>query len=934
MKKTIFFYCLSFTSFLFAQIPDIEVKDIKNHSVTIQEVIFETQIFGNLAETRATYTFYNSSSVDLEGTLTFPLPDGASVIGYSLDINGKLREAVPVAREKAKEVFENIARKNIDPGIIEKLIGNNFRTRIYPIPANGKRTIQIVFNQELKTFANENQFVLSFANGTNFKNFYLKTSVNNKGKAPTIIENPSGNFSFENKDNLWVAEINKTNFSPNQNLKISIPNTQISNVILQPNEDGKYYFASHVTNDFPFTNKEKSSKVGIIWDNSFSGSKRNIEAELQFLSMFFKDNPNVNIQFYLLNISFENLGEFNISNGDWSSLREKIINLKYDGATDFDALKEIENVDEYLLFSDGMSNFGDLSITFKKPLNSITSATISDFNLLKLLAHQSGGNFINLNEVDLLQAFKIYKKQPLKFLGFKEKSIVEEIYPAIGSVVDSHIMLYGIVKENTGKLTAIFEGNKKQKTEFTIDLNTSIEIPSWDISKNWAQRKINELETSPARNRNEIRQLSQKFGIVSKNTSLIVLENIEDYVLYKIVPPEELLSQYNELVAQKKKTILGQRRELLSKAFNKSKELQVWWNMEFQTQEEKKIPKLTNQSIKNSQEVLSESIVVNNGNLKEEANRPTQSGGKINLIDVESNEEYTVDFKNLESDDVIYQKYLELRPKYQYYPSFYFDVSKLLFKKNKLLSLKVLSTLAELDIENEELYKTIYYLLKQRGFYEKELWITQKILEWRPFDIQSHRDYAQSLLDIKKPQEALEVYKSLLYYEFSEETSIRDEGIEEILIMEINNILSLNKNIDASSIDNRLKANLPVDIRVVINWNKDHTDIDLHIVDPNNEECFYQKQQTSSGGRLSNDFTDGFGPEQFLLKKAAKGKYKIKTNYFGDRQMKLSGPTTIMAEVFLYYSDGRQERKIAVFQIQKSVKIDKDGMILIGEFQF
>ncbi|MGA9639253.1 VIT domain-containing protein, partial [Flavobacterium sp.] len=435
MRKIILFYCLLLTSFAFAQIPNIEVKDMKNHPVIIQEVFFETQIFGNLAETKATYVFKNNGSRDLEGTLTFPLPDGVFVSGYALDINGQLREAVPVPKEKAKEVFESIARKNVDPGILEKVMGNNFRTRIYPMPANGKRTIQIIFKQELKVLTNESQFELSFANGTKFKDFHLKTIVNNKGKTPAIIENPDGSFVFENKDSQWMAEIHKTDFTPNTNLKISIPNTPISNVILQRKEDVKYYFAANVVTNFPFNNKPNSSKVGIIWDNSLSGSKRNVEADLQFLALFFKDNPNVNIQFCLLNITFENTTEFNISNGDWSALREKIITLKYDGATDFNALKELDSVDEYLLFSDGMSNFGDLSLSFKKPLSSITSSPTSDFNLLKFMAYGSGGNFINLNEVNSVQGFKIYKKQPLKFLGFKEKLIVEEVYPPIGSVV-------------------------------------------------------------------------------------------------------------------------------------------------------------------------------------------------------------------------------------------------------------------------------------------------------------------------------------------------------------------------------------------------------------------------------------------------------------------------------------------------------------------
>ncbi|WP_435524994.1 VIT domain-containing protein, partial [Chryseobacterium indoltheticum] len=101
----------------------MEVENQKKHPVILQEAKIDTKILGNLATTTATYTFYNPSSRILEGKLTFPLPEGISVSGYALDINGKLRNAVPVPKEKAKEVFESIERRNVDPGIIEKVEG-------------------------------------------------------------------------------------------------------------------------------------------------------------------------------------------------------------------------------------------------------------------------------------------------------------------------------------------------------------------------------------------------------------------------------------------------------------------------------------------------------------------------------------------------------------------------------------------------------------------------------------------------------------------------------------------------------------------------------------------------------------------------------------------------------------------------------------------
>jgi Ca-activated chloride channel homolog len=939
MNKIFTICALMIVSAVFSQIPTLDFENHKKHPVVLQEAKIETQILGNLATTTAIYTFYNPTNRILEGKLTIPLPEGVSISGYALDINGNLRDAVPVPKERAKEVFESIEKRNIDPGIIEKVDGNNFRTRIYPIPVKGRRTIKITYHQELKNSSSDYQYYLSFANSTSIPKFNLKVLINEGLAIPKITENPDGSFAFQKQGNQWVAEISKENFKPSESLKITIPKVnQSSNILLQKASDDKFYFAASISMDFPVKEKPKSQKIAIIWDNSFSGSKRNHEKELDFLNAYFTSNNDVSVSFVLLNNVLEKTEEFSVSKGNWSALKDRIINLKYDGGTDFGALKEIPKIEEYLLFSDGISNFGDLTLKFKKPLNSIVSTPTSDFNLLKLLAAQSGGNFINLNELDTQSALKTYSRLPVTFLGFKENANIQELLPNVGTAVNDPVNIFGISSPNLGKLTAVFsQGNKKY--EVPVDFNTAVEVDKWPIAQFWAQRKINDLELNSTQNREEIKILSEQFGVVSKNTSLIVLDDVNDYVRYGITPPQELLSEYNKIVSRNKKEILEKRKNLLSKSFDITRELITWWNTEFKPAEKKQYPSISNQSVRESESKNQlQETVVGYSSSKSEDNAiaaPTKSKGKITLVEVESNEEYMTDFQNLQSAELIYQKYLENRPKYEKQVTYYFDISKLLFKKgDKLLSLKVLSILAELDLENEELYKTIYYLLKQRGYYEKELWITQKILKWRPFDSQSHRDYALALIDNKKPQEALNVFKSMLYQEYTDEISVRDNGIEEILIMEINNILNQNKNVDASKIDDRLKANLPIDIRVVINWNKDNTDIDLWVTDPRGEDCSYSHKSTEIGGRLSNDFTQGFGPEQFLLKKALKGKYKIKTNFFGERQNILSGPTTVMAEVYLYYSDGRQERKIAVFQSQKENKLEKDSKILIGEFEF
>jgi uncharacterized protein YfaP (DUF2135 family) len=74
------------------------------------------------------------------------------------------------------------------------------------------------------------------------------------------------------------------------------------------------------------------------------------------------------------------------------------------------------------------------------------------------------------------------------------------------------------------------------------------------------------------------------------------------------------------------------------------------------------------------------------------------------------------------------------------------------------------------------------------------------------------------------------------------------------------------------------------DVLISMMWNTDQTDVDLHIVEPNGEECSYENRRTRSGGNITSDITTGFGPEMYVNAEAPRGKYEIKVKYFANRQ--------------------------------------------------
>ncbi|WP_293313610.1 VIT domain-containing protein [Pedobacter sp. UBA5917] len=1016
------------TFFVKAQMPVLKVQQAetaeRKEAVKLKKLNIDVQITGNIATTVMTMTFHNSSNRILEGELTFPMPEGVSISRYALDINGKMREAVPVEKAKATEVFESIERRRVDPGLLEKVEGNNFRTRIYPLPANGNRTIIVGYEEEL-SFNNNNalKYHLPLDYNQPVENFSLKTTVFESIIKPELGERPDGSFDLKANGNTYIGEINKSNYQPKNGLTINLPKrNNLPEVKLQKASSG-YYFLVNVFPKIQSRERQWANHIGLIWDVSLSGLQRNTDKEIELLDLIIKQKQNLTIQLGLVNNGFKNAGTFVISNGNWTVLKDKLKNLVYDGGTNFSAInpKAIQ-ADEYILFTDGLSTFGKNTVSLNKPVHCINTALKADYSTLKYITLKTGGQFVNLNAISVNDAFKQLNQQNLQFLGIKNGNDIRQTYPSMKVNVNGDFSLAGIMNGFNTEFVLQFGFGTTVVAEQAVRLNgTEHTFSSIDVSRVWAQKKIAEMDIQYEENKDDISVLSKQFGIVTRNTSLIVLENLDDYLRYDIVPPVELQQAYNAVLKQRRVDLLEQKKDLINAAVAMTKDLKTWWNTDFYYKEPAKkkesypdpgqrdvkgdptadvaIPGPVGQTSrmeiaasqararsqaksvsemrmpppvvkKDEEKSLQEVVVVGYGTQNKRAvtgaistvsdhynsgapgavsgylegrvagvtvakgsavrTSSPQAQPAIIIPEFKSDKDYMQNLKG--KPDSAYRSYLKMRSKYISTPMFYFDVANWFYQqKDSVRALTILSNIADLDLENADLYKTLAYKLKQTGNYKDELFITQKVLQWRPMDAQSYRDYALALADNGQYQAAIDNLYKVLTQSYNAQIADRDQGIEEIVISEMNNLLTKHGNsISTKGIDKRLIQPLPVDVRVVLNWNKNDADIDLWLTDPTGEKGFYGNSRTKIGGRISNDFTSGYGPEQFMIKKAIKGKYKIEVNYYGDRQINISGPTTVTAEIYTRYATGKQQRKIIVMPLAAG----SGGGNFVGEFSF
>jgi Ca-activated chloride channel homolog len=112
-----------------------------------------TQIKDQYATTSIDEEFYNPNARPLEGTFLFPLPKGAHLSKFSMEIGGKPVEAELLDSEKARRLYEEIVRKAKDPALLEYAGRDLLKARIFPIEPNSRKRVTVAYAELLKSDA-------------------------------------------------------------------------------------------------------------------------------------------------------------------------------------------------------------------------------------------------------------------------------------------------------------------------------------------------------------------------------------------------------------------------------------------------------------------------------------------------------------------------------------------------------------------------------------------------------------------------------------------------------------------------------------------------------------------------------------------------------------------------------------------------------------
>jgi hypothetical protein len=923
-------------------------SDANKREMSVSALAIAVQVRGEIAETTITATFKNPTSELLEGQYALNMTHGAVVTGYALDIGGALIDGVLETKYKAAEAYQRRVSQRIDPGLAEVDYSDRFETRIYPIPQHGTRTIRL---RMVSAFDPAEGYVLPLSLPGKVDSFSL--SITGDVGAVSLPEGLSGANA--------AAKIERENVTLKGALKLS-PVKRESAVLVSEHPGAERFF--DLVAPAPKPRATQNLPLHIFWDRSVSRSDDALKAEAQLAQDLAASRGLRRVKLTLFDSGAVETKEIGADR-----LAAELGQVRYRGGTSYASLgpSVVEPGSDCLMFSDGRVSIDDRR-DFALPCRvfTVSSGPETDRAWLSEVAGRSGAVSIDLGAMKPTEALAQLQRPEAGILsvtdrGGKRIDTVRLAAEAgalhiVGPMPDDGPLLVWIIGEAGPRrfnapsgITPIFAGPGALWARYRLDVVASDRPPE------------------------ELAAMARRYNVATPQASFVVLESPNDYVQSDIEPPstypKALRQQYVALRRQADEAEVAERKSRFETVLASWDNQKEWWGTTFKGVRSKDALKQAEDERDRPRPELrpnapaptaappppppaegalrdlarADAVVVTGAQRERSANsagagdsrvafdgsadkaeeagaseQPAGRAGKIEIAEWAPDRPY---LKRLDKAGKDWEAALDKEIKDNgALPLFWFDIAEWHWRAGrKEEARRAVEAALDLPTRDNQTLAIVAARLLRYGSPDRAIWLLERLAEREADRPQPSRTLALALIERSKTAKTRELARAdleravaLLAKAATELFDINATGVETVTLMEANAALTRLEAMGGSStaLDKRLVAKVDADVRVVMEWNTPRTDLDLWVTEPRGEKVGYSSPTSSWGGKLSGDVTNGYGPEEYLIRRAQKGVYEIRANTFASDRSNPNGPSSLTVRVIRNFGRPNQSEEL------------------------
>ncbi len=948
---------------LTANINGVNDASARSSALKISALDMAITLRGSIAETVITATFSNPTNQTLEGNFTLDMPAGSIVTGYALDIDGAMVDGVLVPPHQAQVAYEQRVTRRIDPGIVEVTRGSQFSTRVFPIFPGSGRTVRLKYVTPLDPSTG---YRLPLTTPGKIGRFALSITGSGAAGGPAIsvpaalkpVPSDGGKTqTYSAKDIALSGEIS-----------LALGQGGAPILFSEHRGEGRFFEISDRLTAPPSAAKS-TDVVTIMWDRSVSRLDDKLDAEIALLGRYLDRVKPSTIDLIL----FDSGAIERVSLGDAASVIAKLKAVKYGGATSFAALAKLPlaGANTCLVFSDGISTL-DNPAGFRPActLFAITSSREADRGFLESRALKTSGAFVDLTQQSPDESLTRMTQRTISVVDVRSSSGAAIDYAVLPSALSG----WRIVGEApaSGEIIVTIAGIGASSIERRYPV-TSLAAQDFNgPGALWASSRI--ASASSEIGPEQTLALARRYSVASPAASFIVLETPEDYAQAGIDPPSSYPKE-NRVRYDAQRQMLAQNRQELER--NRLKfvlagwaEQRRWWDKKFDpnakqvglppqpmpvrgTQNDVSAPapsaapppppppvSMAEPAAADASAPTRSEEIVTTGSLRRRGGNAARSEDtQANYVGLEggpapratttialqpwsSDRPYILAFEG--ADKNFETVFLAQEKKHGSLPAFYLDSAEWLYGKGQTAEAARMAAAAlELPTRNNNTLAIVAARLLRYREADRAIWLLEQLVTLEPERPQPRRTLALALINRAKTEKgaaakaSLERALALLTEVIMTPWEEQYDGIERIALMEANALIPKLKAAGGSKItlDPRLIIPLDTDLRVTVEWNTKATDMDLWVDEPSKERVIYSHNLSARGGKLSRDMTQGFGPEEYLLRRASPGVYTVRVNTFATDRLNPNGATTVTARLIRNFGRANEQEELVDLEV-------------------
>jgi von Willebrand factor type A domain len=831
------------------------------------------------------------------------------------------KEARMVPREKAAFAYGETVRRRVDPALMEWAGAGVFSARVFPLAPHKMHRVVVGYDLDLVRIGDDLEYRFDLPEKAPQSMVDVRVAKMNgvvtttSPKAPALTDDRKDSFHFENPKDKVVTVRLKSPGAP---------------AIVGNDPKTGDYFAAQVKPSLPAAAPSQAMDSAVfLLDTSLSSNPDRFNVWLKMMRTVLEANrpqlKRFNVLFFGVDARWYKQGFAENTPENVDALMTTAGGLALEGATDIgaalgaaahpgwlDAKPGSKSYDVFLL-SDGAATWGEGNLyALGRTLASGSAGALyayqtglagTDVAALTHLARESGGAVFSVTgEAEVVKAATAHRARPWQLVAATVAGGSDVLLAGRPKAIFPGQTLLAVGRgalQGGTELVLTLERDGKQET---VRTKLAAPVGSKLAPRAYGQVATTQLEELEAATEGVSKAYATHFRVTGRTCSLLMLETEQDYQRFGIRPEEDAFVVKGTPAGALFATTLKQTYDTLGDP--KASFFALLAKLEKTPGVKLQIPASYKMAVT---QMPASAFAVDTAPLTTKLTNKAQLAPDL-LATLAKHE---LDYDRISDDAKARQG-----------------------QAGPGDALKALSSLVEENPGDAVLARDVGFSAMDLGLRPQAYHLFRRVADMRPYEPQTYRAMAQALAAMGKTDLALAYYEIPLLGEWDPRFGDLRTIVELDYYRFLRGIAAGKAKTTAADY---AKARLETlgqkigmtqaDLVVTITWNTDNTDVDLHVTEPGGEECFYGHRQTRSGGELTRDVTQGYGPEMYVLKRAPNGRYLVRAHYFASDRNRASARTKVYITTYEDWGTPRERATEKVVALETGKEMHDIALI-------